>query len=332
MTIWRAPGEFTCSNPLLNRIYQNIVWGVSGNYRSIPTDCPQRDERQGWLGDRSAESQGRDVPVQHRRAARQVAAGHGRRPKAQRQRLGRLPGLLADLLGQRHLAEQHGASSPGHCATSSPTSASSRSHYASAKKWMDYMAGFVTNGIIARDSYGDWCVPPEDPKLIHSNDPKRKTDKALLATAYFYHDAALMARYATLLGKTDDAQHFAALAGEAQGGVQPEVLPRRRRPVRQRLADFLRAAAGLRAGARRRARAGVRPSGAARSRDETHGHIGTGLIGGQWLMRVLTDGGRADLAYTIATQTDLPELGLHGRAKARPPSGSCGTATPPTRR
>ena len=73
-------------------------------------------------------------------------------------------------------------------------------HYASAKKWMDYMGGFVTNGIIARDSYGDWCVPPEDPKLIHSNDPARKTDKTLLATAYFYHDAMLMARYATLLG------------------------------------------------------------------------------------------------------------------------------------
>src|SRR5262249_43224997 len=69
-------------------------------------------------------------------------------------------------------------------------------HYASAKKWMDHMSGFVTNGIISKDSYGDWCVPPEDPKLIHSNDPARKTDKALLATAYFYLDAQLMATYA----------------------------------------------------------------------------------------------------------------------------------------
>ena len=55
-------------------------------------------------------------------------------------------------------------------------------------------------------------MPPEDPKLIHSKDPARKTDKALLATAYFYHDALLMARYATLLGKPEDAQHFTALA------------------------------------------------------------------------------------------------------------------------
>ena len=51
-------GEFSCSQPMINHIYRNILWGVRGNYRSIVTDCPQRDERQGWLGDRSAESKG----------------------------------------------------------------------------------------------------------------------------------------------------------------------------------------------------------------------------------------------------------------------------------
>ncbi|MFM2082736.1 MAG: hypothetical protein RL380_1427, partial [Verrucomicrobiota bacterium] len=51
-------GNFLCSNDMINRIYTNIVWGTRGNYRSIPTDCPQRDERQGWLGDRSEECKG----------------------------------------------------------------------------------------------------------------------------------------------------------------------------------------------------------------------------------------------------------------------------------
>ncbi len=50
--------DFASSNPLLNQIYKNVVWGTKDNYRSMPTDCPQRDERQGWLGDRSAESRG----------------------------------------------------------------------------------------------------------------------------------------------------------------------------------------------------------------------------------------------------------------------------------
>ena len=88
----------------------------------------------------------------------------------------------------------------------------------------------------------------------------------------------------------------------------------------------------LRPGARRRPRERVFDHLVRKIEQETNGHIGTGLIGGQWLMRVLTDNGRADLAYTIATQKTYPELGLHGGARARPPSGNSGTATPPTRR
>lgn len=45
-------GTFESSDPLLNQIHQNAYWGIIGNYRSMPTDCPQRDERMGWLGDR----------------------------------------------------------------------------------------------------------------------------------------------------------------------------------------------------------------------------------------------------------------------------------------
>ncbi len=50
--------EFTTSNPTLNQIYKAVHWGTADNYRSMPTDCPQRDERQGWLGDRSEGSLG----------------------------------------------------------------------------------------------------------------------------------------------------------------------------------------------------------------------------------------------------------------------------------
>ena len=51
-------GNLETSDPMINRIYKNAYWGIRGNYRGMPTDCPQRDERMGWLGDRAVGSQG----------------------------------------------------------------------------------------------------------------------------------------------------------------------------------------------------------------------------------------------------------------------------------
>jgi alpha-L-rhamnosidase len=44
-------GAFACSSPLVNQLFNNILWGQKGNYLEVPTDCPQRDERMGWTGD-----------------------------------------------------------------------------------------------------------------------------------------------------------------------------------------------------------------------------------------------------------------------------------------
>ena len=46
-----AAGEFECSDELVNQLWRNIRWGQRGNFLSVPTDCPQRDERLGWLAD-----------------------------------------------------------------------------------------------------------------------------------------------------------------------------------------------------------------------------------------------------------------------------------------
>ncbi|KAH8879718.1 hypothetical protein GQ53DRAFT_853304 [Thozetella sp. PMI_491] len=52
-TDMKSSGAFSCSEPLLNQLYQNVCWGMRGNFLSVPTDCPQRDERLGWSGDLS---------------------------------------------------------------------------------------------------------------------------------------------------------------------------------------------------------------------------------------------------------------------------------------
>jgi alpha-L-rhamnosidase len=303
----RRAGDFACSNPLINQIYKNIVWGTRGNYRSMPTDCPQRDERQGWLGDRGEESRGEMYLYDN-------------------------AALMSKWLCDMADSQKDTGSVPDVCPAHWPIYSDNVTwpsttvilpssllrqfgdaeiigdHYDSAKKWVDYMLTFVKDGIIDRDSYGDWCVPPEDPKLIHSQDPARQTNKALLATSYLYYDLRLMERYAKQLEQSEDAARFGKLAddlkaafnkkfynrelGQYDNGSQTScVLPLYFGLVpqseRQRVFDRL-----------------VR-----KITQETNNHIGTGLIGGQFLNRVLSDNGRADLAYTIAAQKDYPSWG-----------------------
>jgi alpha-L-rhamnosidase len=302
-----SAGEFNCSNGLLNQIYKNVFWGTRGNYRSMPTDCPQRDERQGWLGDRSEECRGEsyifDISKLYPKWLQDIS-------DAQRDN-GSVPDvapaywpIYSDnvtwpstlIIAPNVLHRQYGDTAP------------IAARYDSAKKWLEYMNRFVTNGIIAKDSYGDWCVPPEDLKLIHSKDPARQTDKALLATSYFYNDLKLMERYATLLGKADDVTHFANWAEEIKTAFNSKFLNRDKGYYDNgsQTSCVLPLAFGL---VPDDLRERVFAQLVNKITNETKGHIGTGLIGGQYLCRVLSDNGRADLVYQMATKTEYPGWG-----------------------
>ncbi len=300
-------GAFRCSQPTINRIYQNIVWGVRGNYRSIPTDCPQRDERQGWLGDRSAECKGEAFMF---RNALLYAKWVQDMVDSQKEN-----GSVSDVCPAYWPFYNDNVTwpaslviVPGMLYEQFGDTATIARSYDGMVKWIDYMSGFITDDIMPRDTYGDWCVPPEDPLLIHSQDPARKTAGPLLGTTYFYHCLELMSRYATLLDRPADAQRFADLAqrlkdglnrkylrrdlGQYDNGAQTtSVLPLAFNMVpqdqRQRVFDHL----------------------VGKITEETHGHVGTGLVGGQWLNRVLTAGGRPDLVYGFATTTQYPSWG-----------------------
>lgn len=302
-----SAGDFACSSELLNRIYRNIRWGVRGNYRSIPTDCPQRDERQGWLGDRSAESAGETY-------------------------LFNTEALYTKWLQDMADAQKDNGSVPDVCPAYWPIYSDNvtwpsstvlipaalrrqfgdrfvvEAHYASAKKWMEFMAGFVTNGLIGRDSYGDWCVPPEEPKLIHSNDPQRKTDKTLLATAYFYEDTRTMEAAARELGKMEDARHWQEQAATLKSAFNRRFLHESNGVYDNgsQTSCVLPLAFGLIPDAQR---ALTFQHLLSKIENESKGHIGTGLIGGQWLMRVLSDNGSPNVAWQIATQKTYPSWG-----------------------
>jgi alpha-L-rhamnosidase len=303
----RRIGEFACSNDLINQIFKNVVWGVRGNYRSVPTDCPQRDERQGWLGDRGEESRGEMYLFDN-------------------------AALLSKWVQDMADSQKDTGSVPDVCPahwpfyTDNVTWPSSTvlvpnslhrqfadeavvaRHYDSAKKWVDYMLTFVKDGITEKDQYGDWCVPPEDPKLIHSKDPARQTSKPLLATSYLYYDLRLMERFANMLGKSEDAARWAKTADEMKAAFNAKFFNAElgQYDNGSQTSCVLPLAFGL---VPDDAKQKVFDRLVRKIVDETDSHIGTGLIGGQYLNRVLSDNGRADLAYTIATQTDYPSWG-----------------------
>jgi alpha-L-rhamnosidase len=300
-------GSFSCSNELINRIYTNIVWGTRGNYRSLPTDCPQRDERQGWLGDRSEECKGEsylfNIDALYTKWRQDMS-------DAQRTN-GSIPDVApaywpiysdnvtwpsSAIIIPSALERQYG-----------DTLCVSRD-YDSAKLWMNHMLTFAKDNIISKDSYGDWCVPPEEASLIHSKDPARQTDKTFLATSYFYYDLCLMEKYATSLGKTADAARWGKLAEDFKAAFNNKFLDREKGQYSNgtQTSCVLPLAFGL---VPDDMKAKIFATLIANIENVTKGHIGTGLIGGQFLNRVLSDNGRPDLSYTIASQKDYPSWG-----------------------
>ncbi|HLP78670.1 MAG TPA: family 78 glycoside hydrolase catalytic domain, partial [Candidatus Paceibacterota bacterium] len=302
-----ATGEFACSNELINRIYHNIVWGTKGNYRSMPTDCPQRDERQGWLGDRSEECKGEAYLFN---MAPLYAKWRQDMADAQRTN-GAIPNVAPaywPIYSPNVTWPSSAIIIPSALERHFGDTATIANNYASAKLWMNYMLGFASNNIISKDDYGDWCVPPEEARLIHSKDPARQTSKALLATSYFYYDLCLMERYAKMLGKTADAERWTKLAADFKTAFNDKFLNRELGQYDNgtQTSCVLPLAFGLVPDEMRKK---IFAHLVNKIERETKGHIGTGLIGGQYLNRVLSDNGRPDLCYTILSQKDYPSWG-----------------------
>ncbi|MDR3703374.1 MAG: family 78 glycoside hydrolase catalytic domain [Candidatus Sulfopaludibacter sp.] len=299
--------DFTSSNTLLNQIHHNVFWGIAGNYRSIPTDCPQRDERQGWLGDRSqvsrSESYMFDVAAFYSKWTADLA--DSQRPDGSIPDVAPnywplynddltwpstfiyVPGMLYDEYGDKRPIERY---------------------YPAMRKWLDHIQGFVQSDLISKDQYADWCVPPEDPKLIHSQDPARITAKTLIASSYYYELLHVIARYARILDKPTEAADLEMLASRVNNAFQLRFF----KPDANIYDNGTQTSSILPLYFQMvppEERAAVVASLAHNIEDITHGHVGTGLVGAQWLMRTLSDNGQVDLAYTIATQKTYPGWG-----------------------
>jgi alpha-L-rhamnosidase len=304
----RTTGTFETSNATINQIYKNAFWGIRGNYKGMPIDCPQRNERQPWLGDRATGSFGESFVFDNAKLYAKWLDDIEQSQTAE----GRIPDVAPNfwfyykdnmtwpgtyLMVANMLYHQFGDRQP------------IADHYRSMKQWLVFMrARYMDDYIITKDSYGDWCVPPESQELIHAKDSTRKTDGALIATAYHYYLLGLMRHFATLLDKPKDAAEFATLSRAVKEAFNatffnPQTSQYSNGTV---TANILPLSFGM---VPEDAREKVFSNIVDKIMTVNNGHISTGVIGTQWLMRGLTAHGRPDIAYKVAANRDYPSWG-----------------------
>lgn len=304
----RTIGSFETSNAIINKIHENSYWGIRGNYRGMPTDCPQRDERLGWLGDRSTGAYGESfifgnallynkwlVDIEESMNENSSISVVSPRywtifhddvtwPSAYF--------YVADMLYKQFGDTQ-----------------SIRNRYPSMRRWVQHLTSTqMQDYILMKDAYGDWCMPPESPELIHSEDPSRKTSGQVLSTTVFYSILQLMEKFAKMNDLPADAKEYAELAAKIKEAYNKKFFNAEKGQY-----DNNTVTANLLS-----LRLGLVPEGyedqvfaniVDKTENDCKGHVSAGVLGIQHLMRGLTERGGLELAYKIVTNETYPSWG-----------------------
>jgi alpha-L-rhamnosidase len=301
-------GSFYSSNKVINSIHKNAWWGIASNYKGMPIDCPQRNERQPWLGDRAQGAYGESFLFNN---ANLYAKWLNDIEQSQTEE-GAIPDVAPAfwnyysdnvtwpgtyILVAEMLHKQYGDMN------------SVVKHYPSMKKWMSYIKDkYMKDFIVTKDKYGDWCVPPESLELIRSRDSMRTTDGALIATATYYHLLGAMKKFASLINEKNDVKQFDQLMQNIQIAFNRKFYNPQTKAYDNNTvtANLLPLYFGVTPEKEREA---VFNNIYNKIKIQDHMHISTGVIGTQWLMRGLSEFDHPDIAYTLASNKTYPSWG-----------------------
>ncbi len=308
--------SYETSNPKVNKLWENITWSTRGNFLSIPTDCPQRNERMGWNGDISLFSRTASYLTNTAQFLRRhmIANADAQREDGRFPDVAPLGGGFGGILwGSAGITvawesfQQYG------------DKVMIAEHYDAMKKYMDYLNTRVDpkTGIMNEGPLGDWLSPEGN-----------KNDNTLLWEAYYIFDLEIMSKMAAVLGKVQDAAAFASKQTERKiffnktyvstqtgktvkstwltnpSGAQTEydnqasyaiplALGAFSRENEQRAANYLVATV-------------------TRRNSDNSGttfpeySLMTGFIGTAWISKALSDHGFNDIAYRLLQQTSYP--------------------------
>ncbi len=215
-------GNFNCDNELLNRIYEVINWTEGSNLHSIPTDCPQRDERLGWLNDMTVRNEcalyNFRLPqlyfkwLQDIRDAQGVKTGaitdtapfikYGMRPAD--------PVSTSFLLIPWNVYLQYGDKKI------------IEKNYDAMKRWIAYLVRNSDDYIMRYSQMGDWAGPIEgtDMNSTGSGAVSLITPTVLMGTGYLYYDCILMAKMARVCGNSEDEAFYLQEAEKTKDAFQ----------------------------------------------------------------------------------------------------------------
>jgi len=326
-------GNFYCDNDLINKIHNNILWGQESNLMSIPTDCPQRDERMGWMGDAQLVAEEavynfnmvgfytkwladvRDAQLEDGSVPDVVPPYWSRYPAdpAWGTACVTIPWYVYLFYNDLRILEKN---------------------YGMMKKWVDYLEDNAEDNVLQKlGKCGDWCPPWH----VLSVD----TPLELVSTWYYYHDTLVFSKIAAILGKEDISEKYEARAAKIKdafnerfleedcySGVQYEWYERmvsenaseeekeRRRERRERLSktfdvesqtsNILPLYLNM---VPEEKREQVKDTLLHNIQIVHHNHLNTGIVGTRYIMDVLTDIGYHELAYKLVTQTTYPSWG-----------------------
>ncbi len=304
----QTTGSFESSNEILNAVYRNAFWGIRGNYRSMPTDCPQRDERMGWTGDRATGCYGESyIFDNHQLYAKWLDNGEDCQLEN---------GSISDVFPPYWRNYTNSMTWPGAFITVADMIYTRfgddkpiREHYDAMKRWLVFMkTKYMFDGIMKRDQYGDWCMPPESPELIHSRDRDRRTRSMIIATPYYCYLSNKMAKFAEILGFTDDIEYYRNEVSATTEAYNSKYLNQQiwRYDNNTVTANILPLFFGM---VPKGHENDVFENIVDRTEDLHDSHVSTGVVGIQFLMRTLTEYGRDDLALQIATNDTYPSWG-----------------------
>ncbi|MGC5172479.1 family 78 glycoside hydrolase catalytic domain [Microbacterium sp. DT81.1] len=295
-------GWFTTSDPLVQRLHENVVWGMKGNFVDIPTDCPQRDERLGWTGDLQVfaptatylyDSAGfltswlKDLAAEQRNlggtpmTVPAIVTGYTGPTAGWADAATVVPWTIYQAYGDVWILE---------------------TQFESMAAWVDEVTAAAGEDRVwsAGFQFGDWL----DPTAPVNRPEQAQTYPEIVATAYFARSARIVADSAQLLSRTDDATRYGALADEVKSAFYREYVSRSGRVLSDSATAYALALVfDLIDDPAERQHAADRLAQIVAGNGYK---ISTGFIGTPIITDALSANGHAAVAYRLLLQTDAP--------------------------